>query len=181
MTIHLTTNNFKKTYGEKDPVLDQIPVFQYKIVSGSNVEKKGLTNIVYEREAGEKPGKYRITSISCDQYRKLKLDEESAYFTIEKKSIGSIYGGKMQIPDNGKEQTADVAALYYSERREKTNKDYFKRIHPMKKKRNSRSFRTVDEAGMIHFTLKQLGNGATVTIPFTAEGEYVPAIRSRYP
>ena len=46
VTIHLTTNNFKKTYGEKDPVLDQIPVFQYKIVSGSNVEKKGLTNIV---------------------------------------------------------------------------------------------------------------------------------------
>ena len=171
VTIHLTTNNFKKTYGEKDPVLDQIPVFQYKIVSGSNVEKKGLTNIVYEREAGEKPGKYRITSISCDQYRKLKLDEESAYFTIEKKSIGSIYGGKMQIPDNGKEQTADVAALYYWKDEKKPTKIILKELSDEEKAKFEK-LPTVDEAGMIHFTLKQLGNGATVTIPFTAEGEY---------
>lgn len=171
VTIHLTTNNFKKTYGEKDPVLDQIPVFQYKIVSGSNVEKKGLTNIVYEREAGEKPGKYRITSISCDQYRKLKLDEESAYFTIEKKSIGSIYGGKMQIPDNGKEQTADVAALYYWKDEKKPTKIILKELSDEEKAKFEK-LPTVDESGMIHFTLKQLGNGATVTIPFTAEGEY---------
>ena len=87
VTIHLTTDVFHKTYGKNDPVIYSIPASQYEIVGGdTSARKKNLSQISYKREAGEKPGRYKITEVSCEQYAELKLDEESSWFTVEKKS-----------------------------------------------------------------------------------------------
>ncbi len=172
VTIHLTTDVFHKTYGKNDPVIYSIPVSQYEIVGGdTSASQKNLSQISYKREAGEKPGRYKITEVSCGQYAELKLDEESSWFTVEKKSTGSLSDRKAMVPDNGKEQTADAAKICYWSDEKKPTKIILKELSEEDKTKFEK-LPTVDGNGIIHYTLKPLGNGATVTIPFTAEGEY---------
>ena len=173
LTIRVNKKYFKKTYGQNDPTVRGISASDYEIVGGNVSNKRYLNNVKYTREEGEKPGKYKITSISCDAYPngELKLAEESSYFVIEKKAIGTVTDRKVNIPDNGKEQTANAASLCYWTNDKKPTKIILKDLSE-EDKAKFEQLPKVDENGVIHFTLKQLGNGASVSIPFTAEGDY---------
>ena len=89
--LTLSEQVFKKAWQAQDPVMDKINRFSYASITlpnGSEVTRVNLTGISYERAAGEEPGTYAITQLSCDQCDSLKLTEnEYSKFLIDKKSI----------------------------------------------------------------------------------------------
>lgn len=76
--LTLSEQVFKKAWQAQDPVMDKINRFSYASITlpnGSEVTRVNLTGISYERAAGEEPGTYAITQLSCDQCDSLKLTE----------------------------------------------------------------------------------------------------------
>lgn len=169
--IRLLKDKFSKGYGQKDPKIYTLYDGDYEFVEGGTDWRSWLTNIKYEREEGEKPGRYKITSLTCTQYPEIELEEESAWFTINKFKIGAVVDNKKEIPDDGKEQSVDIAATWNWKDEKKPSRIILQELSAEDKAKFVK-VPFVDEAGVLHFTLKQLGDGGTVTIPFTAEGEY---------
>lgn len=172
LTIHLTKDVFKKTYGSKDP--ETIYIGQNYDIVGETLEFKPYLRVnSYIRVDGEEPGRYAITSISFNTkygFDEIKLDEEPI-FTIEKKRFTSTCDRKREIADNGKEQCIDLFKLYHWEDKEKPERFKLAEFSDEDKEK-FKTLPTVDETGNLRFTLKQLGNGATVNIKILAENKY---------
>lgn len=99
LTIHLTKDVFKKTYGARDPETIDIGR-DYDIVGEAPEYKPYLRVDNYTREDGEEPGRYAITSIHFKtkyDFDEIKLNEEQVSFTIEKKKYPSIYDRKKKL------------------------------------------------------------------------------------
>lgn len=173
LTIHLTKDVFKKTYGARDPETIYIG-HDYDIVGEAPKNKPSLQVDSYTRKDGEEPGRYAITSIHFKTkygFDEIKLDEESASFTIEKKRYTSIYDRKKEIADNGKEQCIDLFKLS-NWKDEKKPERFTVAEFSEEDRAKFKSLPVVDEAGNLRFTLKPLGNGATVDIKILAENKY---------
>lgn len=172
--IVLASDTFYKVYGASDPKLSTLYVDQFEFkgedVPG-NVRK--LTNVTWEREPGENPGKYKITKFSCEEFPDVEVDEDSAWFTIKKNTYTSEAEDNypMDIPNDGKEQTVNLFELFSWKGDLKPSKIVLKELPEADQEKFSK-LPTVDASGVLHFTLKKTDQDVTVKIPFAAEGEY---------
>ena len=170
--IKLMHDRITKIYGADDPDLSTlIADMEFEFEDDSLGHITELTGVTWEREEGEKPGKYKITRFSCNEFPNIELDEESSWFIIEKKTL-SKWNLERTISDNGKQQEFDLTKICdWTSEDKKPSKFILKEVSEEDKAKFV-ELPTVDESGILRFTLKQLGNNGTVTIPFTAEGEY---------
>ncbi|MDO4325994.1 MAG: Ig-like domain-containing protein [bacterium] len=94
--LYVTLNEavFTKAYADPDPSISYISKDKISVIdpaTNTSLSYYPLSNIEYEREAGEEPGSYKITKISSDECESIELQQNAfSSFTITERQTQDV-------------------------------------------------------------------------------------------